>query len=38
MVITHKRQVPVAGNWNVSWVQPRDFLRVATMLATAPCN
>jgi CubicO group peptidase (beta-lactamase class C family) len=38
MVIAHKRQVPVAGNWNVSWVQPRDFLRAARMLATDACD
>lgn len=38
MVIAHKRQVPVAGNWNVSWVQPRDFLRAARMLATDSCD
>lgn len=38
MVIAHKRLVPVAGNWDVSWVKPGDFLRVAKMLATAPCH
>ncbi len=37
LVIAHKRQVPVAGEWNVSWVQPADFLAVAQMLAAAPC-
>jgi CubicO group peptidase (beta-lactamase class C family) len=38
MVIAHKRQVPVNGNWNVSWVQPRDFLRAAKMLTTLSCD
>ena len=38
MVIAHKRQVPEAGRWDVSWVQPADFLHAATMLATAPCD
>jgi len=38
MVIAHKRQVPVAGNWNVSWVGPAAFLRAARMLAAAPCR
>jgi CubicO group peptidase (beta-lactamase class C family) len=38
MVVAHQRQVPVAGNWNLSWVQPRDFLRAASMLAEAPCD
>lgn len=38
MVIAHKREVPVAGNWNVSWVGPREFLRAARMLATARCG
>lgn len=38
MVIAHKRQVPVDGNWKVSWVQPGDFLRAAKMLANAPCD
>ncbi|EJL85113.1 penicillin-binding protein, beta-lactamase class C [Polaromonas sp. CF318] len=37
MVIAHKRQVPVAGNWNVSWVVPGDFLTAARTLAGAPC-
>jgi CubicO group peptidase (beta-lactamase class C family) len=27
MVVADRRQVPVACNWNISWVQPRDFLR-----------
>ena len=31
MVIAHKRQVPVAGNCNVSWVGPVAFLRAARM-------
>jgi CubicO group peptidase (beta-lactamase class C family) len=38
MVIAHKREVPVAGNWNVSWVGPVAFLRAARMLAAAPCR
>ncbi|MGJ7531078.1 serine hydrolase domain-containing protein [Variovorax sp. GB1P17] len=38
MVIAHKRQVPVAGNWNPSTVVPGDFLRAARMIATAPCG
>lgn len=38
MVIAHKRQVPVSGNWNVSWVQPGDFLTAARMLLSAPCQ
>lgn len=38
MVIAHKREVPVAGNWNVSWVGPAEFLRAARMLATARCG
>ena len=38
MVIAHKRQVPVAGNWNVSWVGPVAFLRASRMLAAAPCR
>lgn len=38
MVIAHKRQVPVAGNWDVSWVGPGEFLRAARMLAVAPCR
>jgi len=38
MVIAHKRQVPVAGNWNVSWVAPGDFLTAARTLAGAPCR
>ncbi|MGJ7565881.1 serine hydrolase domain-containing protein [Variovorax sp. GB1R11] len=38
MVIAHKRQVPVAGDWNVSWVGPVAFLRAARMLAAAPCR
>ncbi len=38
MVIAHKRQVPVAGNWDVRWVQPADFLAVARKLAGAPCG
>ena len=38
MVIAHKRQVPVAGNWDVSWVGPTEFLRAARMLAAAPCR
>ncbi len=38
MVIAHKRQVPVAGNWKVSWVGPAAFLRAARMLAAAPCR
>jgi CubicO group peptidase (beta-lactamase class C family) len=38
MAIAHKRQVPVKGNWDVSWVQANDFLNAARMLATAPCQ
>lgn len=38
MVVAHKRQVPVAGNWNVSWVGPGEFLHVARKLAAAPCR
>ena len=38
MVIAHKREVPVAGNWNVSWVGPTEFLRAARMLVTARCG
>ena len=38
MVIAHKRQVPVAGNWNVSGVGPVAFLRAARMLVAAPCR
>ena len=38
MVIAHKREVPVAGNWDVSWVGPVAFLRAARMLAAAPCR
>lgn len=38
MVIAHKRQVPVAGNWNVSWVSSSEFLAAARMLADAPCQ
>lgn len=38
MVIAHKREVPVAGHWNVSWVGPTEFLRAARMLATARCG
>lgn len=38
MVIAHKRQVPVAGNWDVSWVRVGDFLRAVKMLAAAPCG
>lgn len=38
MVIAHKRQVPVAGHWDVSWVGPTEFLRAARMLATAQCG
>ncbi|MEO6855119.1 MAG: serine hydrolase [Rhodoferax sp.] len=38
MVIVHKRQVPVAGNWNVSWVGPTEFLHIAHMLVAAPCR
>ena len=38
MVIAHKREVPVAGNWNVSWVEPTEFLRAARMLAMARCG
>jgi CubicO group peptidase (beta-lactamase class C family) len=38
MVIAHKRQVPVDGRWDVSWVQPKDFLQVARRLATARCE
>lgn len=37
LVIAHKRQVPVEGNWDVSWVGPVAFLRAARMLAAAPC-
>lgn len=38
MVIAHKREVPVAGHWNVSWVGPTEFLRAARMLVTARCG
>jgi len=38
MVIAHKREVPVMGHWNVSWVGPVAFLRAARMLAAAPCR
>lgn len=38
MVIAHKRQVPLAGNWDVSWVGPVAFLRAARMLAAASCR
>ncbi len=38
MVVAHQRRVPVAGDWNVGWVQPRDFLRLAAELADAPCG
>ncbi|CAN7441332.1 beta-lactamase family protein [Acidovorax sp. LjRoot118] len=38
MVIAHKREVPVGGHWNVSWVGPTEFLRVARMLVTARCG
>jgi CubicO group peptidase (beta-lactamase class C family) len=38
MVIAHKRQVPVSGNWDVSWVQPGDFLTAAKMLASTQCQ
>ncbi|MBD9667711.1 serine hydrolase [Variovorax sp. VRV01] len=38
MVIAHKREVPVAGHWDVSWVGPVAFLRAARMLAAAPCR
>lgn len=38
MVIAHKREVPVAGNWDVSWVKPGDFIHAAKILATAPCE
>jgi CubicO group peptidase (beta-lactamase class C family) len=38
LVIAHKREVPVAGNWDVSWVGPVAFLRAARMLAAAPCR
>jgi CubicO group peptidase (beta-lactamase class C family) len=38
LVIAHKRDVPVAGNWDVSWVGPVAFLRAARMLAAAPCR
>ena len=38
MVVAHKREVPVAGNWNVSWVAPKDFLRAVRMIADAPCR
>ncbi len=38
MVIAHKREVPVAGQWNVSWVGPTEFLRAARMLVTARCG
>lgn len=37
MVIVHKRQVPVAGKWNVSWVTPGDFFAAARLLVDAPC-
>jgi len=38
LVIAHKRQVPVAGDWNVSWVGPKAFLHAARLLAAAPCR
>lgn len=38
LVIAHKREVPIAGNWDVSWVGPKAFLRAARMLAAAPCR
>ena len=38
MVIAHKRQVPVAGKWDVSWVTPSDFLAAAKILTSAPCQ
>lgn len=38
MVIAHKREVPVAGNWNVSWVTPKDFLHAVRMIVDAPCR
>jgi CubicO group peptidase (beta-lactamase class C family) len=38
LVIAHKREVPVAGNWDVSWVGPMVFLDAARMLAAAPCR
>lgn len=38
MVIAHKRQVPVDGKWDVSWVMPGDFLTAARSLVEAPCQ
>lgn len=38
IVIAHKRQVPVAGDWSVSWVGPKAFLYAARLLAAAPCR
>ncbi len=38
LVIAHKRQVPVAGDWNVSGVGPKAFLHAARLLAAAPCR
>ncbi len=38
LVIAHKREVPIAGNWDVSWVGPRAFLHAARMLAAARCR
>jgi CubicO group peptidase (beta-lactamase class C family) len=38
MVIAHKRRVPEANNWNVSWVGHRQFLKAATLLARSRCE
>jgi CubicO group peptidase (beta-lactamase class C family) len=38
MVIAHKRQVPIAGKWDVSWVNSAEFLAAARLLVDAPCQ
>ncbi len=38
MTIAHKRRVPDGGRWDVSWVEPRQFLHAAALLAQARCD
>ncbi|MET3130073.1 CubicO group peptidase (beta-lactamase class C family) [Oxalobacteraceae bacterium GrIS 1.11] len=38
MVIAHKRDVPLSGREDARWVQLKEFLHAATMLAKAPCQ
>ncbi|WP_295748174.1 serine hydrolase [Undibacterium sp.] len=38
MVIAHKRELPVAGNWKAPGVSKDNFLAAARLLATAHCE